>query len=162
MADSQPQSHSKQEGNGNRGADSEWPYASLLFWGFFGLDTPEGRRFGLETAGWFALLALAAVTAAVGRVPAALGVALPIVVLGLGWSYTRYLSRLDELSRRIQLDSFAVSYGAAMALGAGLAGWAMVDPEGLGAISPAALFWVLGGAEVVRGVVLVRLARRYR
>lgn len=163
MADSQRQSHSGQgPGNGNASGDSEWSYRSLLFWGFFGRDTPEGRRMGRETVGWLALLAVAALTAAVGRVPGALGVALPIVVLGIGWSYARYVSRLDELSRRIQLDSFAVSYGAAMMIGAVLAGWGLMDPDGVGAISPAAVFGVLAGAELVRGVVLVRLARRYR
>ena len=162
MAGSQPQSHAG-PGNGSTQGGSEWRYGSLLFWGFFGRDTPEGRRFGRETTGWLALLALAAVTASVGWLPAAtLGVGLPVVVLGIAWSYARYLSRLDELSRRIQMDSFAVSYGVAMVIGAVLAGWGLVNPEGVGAISPAAVFVVLACAEVVRGVVLVRLARRYR
>lgn len=137
-------------------SDGDWPYRSLLVFGYFGRDSPGGKRFAWETTAWLVL----AVVAMVARGPWAFG--LPVAVVGIGWSYARYLGGLDELSRTIQLKAFAVAYGAAMTIGAVLAALALASPDGGGGVSPIAVFPLLVLAEIVRGIALVVQARRYR
>ena len=136
--------------------DRDWPYTSLLGFGYFGQDSPGGKRLARETTAW---LALAVVAMVLGGLWA---YALPVSVLGVGWAYVRYLGGLDELSRTIQLKAFAVAYGAAMAIGAVLAALALASPDGGPGVHPAVIFPTLVLAEGVRGVALVVQARRYR
>lgn len=136
--------------------DGDWPYTSLLMFGYFGQGSPGGKRLARETTVWLAL----AVTAMAVAGP--LAYALPVSVVGIGWSYARYLDGLDELSRTIQLKAFAAAYGAAMTIGAVLATLALAAPSVGPGMSPAAVFPLLVLAEGVRGITLVVQARRYR
>lgn len=135
--------------------DGAWPYTSLLMFGYFGRGSPGGERLARETTVWLAL----AVAAMVAAGPWAY--ALPVSVVGIGWSYARYLRGLDELSRMIQLKALAVSYGAAMTIGAVVAALALASPNVDQTMSPAAVFPFLVLAEGVRGIALVIQARRY-
>jgi hypothetical protein len=136
-----------------------WPYASLLFLGIFGADDPAGKRVSFRggialvifLVGVFMLqLEAPAIVTTLGR---GAMVAAPLL---LGWANVQYLRSLDELSRLIQLEAFAWSYGGlfvlafvASALGGGPK-VASIDP-----------IWVILG-ELVRGPALVMVARRYR
>lgn len=145
---------------------TEWPYASLLFFGFFGRKSPGGKRLIWETLAGLALFVVAAVALRgdIGStsIEAASVLALPLAVGIIGWAYSRYLKALDELSRLLQLKAFAFSYGAVMALAFGMAGLIMAEPPWLGAESPVMYLGLLVLAEPLRGVALAYLARKYR
>ena len=152
-------------GSGRRDEDTgaDWPYGTLLFFGFFGTDTPEGRRLAWRSSALLVVFVVCALGVRGGYdafFPDALWVAgMPGSVVGLWWAYARYLGALDELSRAIQLRAFAAAYGAAMTLLAVGLTAAWVDP------APAApeylvLFPVF--AEGFRGLTLAMLARKYR
>lgn len=143
--------------------DSAWPYASLLFFGFFGSDTPAGRRLAWRST--VALLVFGVAAVALGGsfaqpVPDIVWVlAIPGAVLAIGWSYARYLASLDELSRLIQLKACAFSYGAAMVVAFGLVALGMADTGG--AAVAGRFLWLIAFVEILRGLALVRLARTY-
>lgn len=84
---------------------------------------------------------------------------MPLAVFMICWAYVMYLRTLDELSRRIQLEAFAVAYGAAMVLVFSVVAFSIQWPDH-GASSWSIIVWI-SGAEVVRGVALVHLARKY-
>ncbi len=154
-------------GHGDEGGSS-WPYRSLLLAGYFGADAPAGRR--LRRRVWLALLGLPLVN----LLPVAPGlqalrpmlwrlvlpVSLPSAVAVIVWAYVRYLGELDELSRLIQLEALAFSYGAAMTLAALCAALDVVARPAGGALHGLTVFLVLMLAELLRGVVLVLRARR--
>ncbi|HEY8379995.1 MAG TPA: hypothetical protein VIK91_26075 [Nannocystis sp.] len=142
---------------------ASWPYATLLFFGFFGTATPEGRRLAQWTA-------LATVGAFIGGAGLASGwpsgpgrlvwaALAPAMMILLAIAYVRYLAALDELARLIQLQAFAVAYGFTMVVAAGFLAYAFTaaDPDIHGA-------WAAGMvalAEVVRGAALAFFARRH-
>ena len=138
-------------------SDSNWPYTSLFLFGYFGRNSPGGKTLALWTTIGLLLtcsgiILSAIVEQAIFAVPVLTLAPLGIVIIM--WAYKEYLAGLDELSRMIQYEAFAFSYGAAMTIGITLyaagvyAGWAI----------PAA--WILF-AEGLRGVALVRIARKY-
>lgn len=144
----------------------------MLVFGYFGSGTPEGRRHLNRSVAWLAVFVVAALVArfAVLPWPARLlcGVAVPVAVAGIVWSNLRYLSELDELSRLIQLEAAAFSYGAVMVLAgmwfsAGALGL-VEQSQGTHGRSILAL-WVLPSlliAEPLRGLALALLARSRR
>lgn len=147
------------------GPSTEWPYASLLVFGFFGSDTPAGRRLVWRSNAGIAVVVISvALLLRLSHLHWALAaglLGLPAGVAGIAWSYARYLSELDELSRMIQLRAFAFSYGAAMTIAAALLGPALLF-SGPSPLSAAAVLPWLVWAEGCRGLALVVLARRYR
>lgn len=142
---------------------ASWPYATLLFFGFFGTATPEGRRLARWTA-------MATVGAAIGGAGLASGwpggpgrlvwaAVLPAMMVLVAIAYVRYLAALDELARLIQLQAFAVAYAFMIVVAAGLLVYVYIaaDPNvhwGLAAATIAL-------AEVVRGAALAFFARRH-
>lgn len=141
-----------------------WPYASLLFVGFFGVRTPEGRRLA-----WRTTAALAAIVVAFMGLGGAFGawvprpvwaLLIPASVCGIAWAYTRYLRELDELSRLIQLRAFSFAYAAAMVLFAAVVAFGAVQAEPGEPVSSGPVLWILL-AEVLRGVALAYIARQY-
>lgn len=158
--DRQPESSADRNGVGE-GAD--WPYASLMLFGFFGTDTPEGKRLAWRTAAALVLFVVSALGLADGfhsPFPDVLWVlGLPGSVLAIGWAYGRYLGALDELNRTIQLKAFVFAYGAAMTLMAIGVTVALIAPT---SASPKRLLLLPVFAELFRGVALAVLARRYR
>jgi len=145
---------SADEGASATEGPAAWPYASMLIFGYFGADTPAGKRLARETSAALVLIVVAAVLGGVWSM------GIPAGVAAIGWSYARYLPQLDELSRSIQLRALAFSYGAAMTLGAAVLAVALAWPDA--AIGPAGSFVALVLAEPLRGVALVVLARKYR
>lgn len=141
----------------------DWPYASLLLFGFFGTDTPAGRRLARRTSFGLVLFLVAIVglrDGGAGLVPRTVWAgALPVATAGIGLAYARYLAELDELSRMIQLKALAFSYGVAMTLAFALAGLA-ASTRSPG--HPAFYLTALVIVEGLRGLALVVLARRYR
>lgn len=155
------------EASSDRSGDRPgWPYASLLLFGFFGVDTPEGRRLAWETSAGLALLLVAAVALRSDPafpLPELLWVvALPAGPVVIGWAYARYLAKLDELGRMIQLRAFAFSYGAVLTLAAAMIAVLLADPSLGEAVAPSTFLAWLVAAELFRGLALVVLARTYR
>lgn len=144
---------------------SSWPYASLLLVGTFGARSPAERRLAVWsalalTACVAALFALAAgVESALARYLLAL--VLPGSVATIGRAQALYLRSLDDLSRRIQLEAAAFAYGAALFLGFAWVGW--LAAHGIGDVATAGpgLLMSLVLAEPLRGIALVRVARKY-
>ncbi|MDX1673322.1 MAG: hypothetical protein R3314_00865 [Longimicrobiales bacterium] len=143
--------------------ESDWPYASLLIFGFFGTGTPQGKRLAWRTTALMAVFAVSAVGLSDGfrrPFPDVLWLlGLPGSAVGVGWAYGTYLGSLDELSRAIQLRAFAFAYGAAMALVA--TSVTIVLAAGL-RVAPMSLLALPVLAEACRGLALVYLARQYR
>lgn len=149
-----------------KGRGAAWPYATLLFAGYFGADSPGGRAFRRRV--WTAALALPVVgflsrMPGLREIPAPIwALTLPGIVAAVVWACVRYLAELDELSRLIQLESLAFSYGVLMTLAAL---WCALDQAGLPVVRSMSGYWIfvfLMLAEPLRGIVLVIQARRRR
>ena len=157
---------------------ANWPTWPILMWGSFGTQTPEGRRFHntfkicvtvmligfMSGVFWHAML---------GR---ALGAVLPgLAFTGIAVSFRRYLLTLDELARRIQVESIAWTYltglavapllmGILLALGvhANFFGWLFavsgMDSSFVDLISP--YFYILL-LEQIRTLWLYKVSRKY-
>ncbi len=143
---------------------AEWPYTTLLLFGYFGQNTPAGKRLSRRTNAFMALFVVCMFTSGARdgyhALPDLLWVlGIPASVIGIWWAYSRYLRSLDELSQMLQLKAFAFGYGAAMTLMAvGLAvAWIAPTPR-----APRELLVLPVFAEVFRGLALAHLARQYR
>jgi hypothetical protein len=134
----------------------------LLLFGFFGTDTPAGKRLARRTTAGLVLFLISGV--ALGGegdlIPKWIWVAcVPLSVAGIAVAYGIYLRQLDELSRLIQLKAFAFAYGAIMTVALGLSAVVLTRPS---LAHPALLLGGLVVIEGLRGLALVVLARRYR
>ena len=145
----------------NSHEDASWPYWTLLFCWHFGRTTPAAKRLGRHNG--IAVLGLAAfvwISHSLAPQPGAKALAVPAVALAIGWmalGYRNYFRELDELSRLIQYEAIAFSYGIVLVLWAAAATAANWAVPGF-TINPA---WVFI-AEPLRGIGLVLAARRYR
>lgn len=143
--------------------EASWPYASLLIFGFFGTDSPEGRRLARQTTIILGLMVIAAFVLSLPGVPLAVRIAaaalLPLGVLGMGLSYAAYIRDLDELSRSLQLKAFAVAYIAVMTIALGIVAYDVLTPGPV--VFDAGVLVLLVIAEPVRAAALAWLARRY-
>lgn len=137
-----------------------WPFRTMLLMGTFGSKDPAGRRFHRQS--WLALFFLV-IGALVAKLVAMSWPAvnwLPSSVVGAWFVYValrlwKYVSSLDELPRRLQLEAMALTYltGFAICMFLGLFGLNFgfrINPMYFVALEP------------VRGAILVVLARRYR
>jgi len=142
--------------------DSRWPTTPMLAYGTFGMRTPAGRRYHIRCS-----LALAAMVACF-LAPALLRRSVPVGILRIvialapgaafvyiAWEFRRYLSALDELARRIQLESIAWTYLCGLAVAMLLGGIGLV----YGWRFNPAWFIVL---EPVRAGWLYFVSRRYQ
>src|SRR5215467_8265609 len=90
--------------------NAQWPAGPILFWGSFGAHTPEGKRFHNRFKVCLVIMFAGFLTAlfwseSPGPMLAAL---LPgLGFTGIALSFRRYLLTLDELARRIQVESIA-------------------------------------------------------
>jgi hypothetical protein len=134
---------------------SQWPIVSMLLFGNFGEDaSPLSRRAARRSR--IAVMVLVAAVLAVGVLPSvelsarrSLVSALVGVTLSyLAWEAWRYTTHLDELTRRLHLEAFAITYLIGLALFAILG--ALQNMAGV-TITPL----VFLALEPVRGVVLV-------
>ena len=141
-------------------SDSSWPYGSLFFCGHFGRSTPGSRR--LNRQGLLAIVILAVSVALTAWLPNTWQGADFVLVIGAAAAtgiviraYQRYFAGLDELSLRIQHEAIAFAFSTAM-----LAAMVLGAVYALKPFDFNPLLIVL--AEPLRGVGLVRAARRYR
>jgi hypothetical protein len=141
-------------------AAPSWPYASLLFLGIFGRGDEAGKKVSFR-ARISAVLFLSGVFMLQLETPAGITLLGQMAMVGAGltfmWSIARYLQSLDELSRLIQLEAFAWSYGALLVLA--LFASAVGGGPVVASVDPV---WIIVVGEVVRGPALVMVARRYR
>jgi hypothetical protein len=139
-----------------------WPYTSILVFGFFGADTPAGRRLAWRTTfalAAFLMFSVGVHDAVLPAVPAAFWVVgLAVSVVGIGLSYWLYLRALDELSQLLQLKAFAFAYGCVMVIAATLFGASIALTD---ALRPQHWLALLVIAEPLRGAALAYLARRH-
>ena len=136
---------------------THWPYASLFFFGYFGKNSPGGKTLFYRTMIGALLCALGILLSPVFENPLFVIPVLTLIptsVLIIMWAYKEYLSQLDELSRMIQYESFAFSYGVAMAIALTLYGAGFPFDINF----PASTILL---AEVFRGLALTRIAKKY-
>lgn len=141
----------------NNTSNSSWPYSSLLLFGYFGKHAPGGRTLAFRTTAALIIFFVGVYLITITQNPLfklALITTSPLAVVIVMWAYKEYLAGLDELSRRIQYEAFAFSYGAAIAIALTLF-TASIYLETL--LLP---LWVIV-AEALRGIALVFIARKY-
>jgi hypothetical protein len=137
--------------------NSEWPYKSLLLFGFFGPGTPSGKRLVIRSTYALILFIFGAVGTqlidlSVWRILSAL--CMPIAIGIIVFANVIYVRSLDSLEKLIQLSAFSASYGAAILIGITLFAFNTVTDL---SISP---LWLLL-AEPFRGICLYFISRRY-
>ncbi len=136
-----------------------WPGSSLLFWGTFGTSTPEGRRYHRRCYTAMGLMLIGFIGGAALLPPAARDIVIAAVPgIGIGyisWEFRRYLSALDELARRIQLEALAWTYLSGFTIACAVGG--VVHAYDLPFPSP---LW-FAVMEPLRGVWLYAVSRRY-
>jgi hypothetical protein len=149
---------------------SQWPTASILGYGTFGMKTPGGRRYHIRSA--IALVLLLIVWPLTfllwlsDTFPTLVWRAIAGITPGLAYGYItwearRYWLALDELARRLQLEAAACSYlvaGVASAVLGGLSCIFFSNPWVWLWCNP---LWIFVIAEPVRAVILYFLARRH-
>lgn len=134
--------------------DSRWPTTAMLAYGTFGMGTPAGRRYHIRSSIALAAMAAGFLAPALLRHSVSGGILRIIIALAPGaafayiaWEFRRYLSTLDELARRIQLESIAWTYlcGLAVAMllgGVGFVyGWRF-NPAWLIVLEPMRAGWL--------------------
>lgn len=143
--------------------EAAWPYASLVISGYFGSGDVGGRQLARRTTAALALIVPGGVGASgafdLGVPQLVCGLAFPLGVALISWSFARYLDTLDELSRMIQLQALAFAYFATMFLFFTAVGFALRQPDGRLSIFTVLLVVL---AEPLRGMALVYFARKYR
>jgi hypothetical protein len=149
--------HEQDEGGG-----AGWPYSSILIYGFFGSDSPEGRRVSWRTGGALFVL-VCAMLGVQGQLmpevpPQVWAVILPLSVASMVAAQAEYVRSLDELRRTLQLKAFAFAYGCAMTLAAAVYGFTVA---GVLRAEPVVGFGVLVCAEPLRALALGWLVKRY-
>ena len=154
---------------------ASWPYGAMLGMGYFGSDTPEGRRHRNRCVAWLGVFIITSIALSAHSLPSlirlACAVAVPLSWAGIVWSNVRYVSELDELNRLIMLEAAALAYGMVIVLAAAwYALWQLgiiaalvvglhADARHGSAYLPILVFPVILLAELLRAVTLVLLAR---
>ncbi len=147
------------EPNNHNKDKAEWPYRSLLWYGFFGMDSPGGKTLVKRTSAGLIVFCLAVFYIAIPGpdwLKPIAALMIPVSVAFIMWSGWRYLNGLDDLSRLIQLKAYAFSYGIAAVLAGTL--FALEGYAGM-RFSP---LWIIIIAEPLRGVSLYVIAKQYR
>ena len=142
--------------------DSQWPTAPILAYGTFGTRTPAGRRYHFRSGVALAAMVACMLTSVLLRSslpkgsPDVLTAFAPgAAFIYIAWEFRRYLAALDELARRIQLESIASTYLCGLAVAMLLGGVGLVYGWRL---NP---FWFIV-LEPVRAGWLYFVSRRYQ
>lgn len=151
---------SKPPDDPSRNDSSQWPTRPMLAYGTFG--GPDGRRYHSRCG-----LALAAMVVCIlssvllrslvpkGNLDLIAALAPGAAFFYIAWEFRKYLTALDELARRIQLESIAWTYLCGLAVAMLLGGLGMVYGWRLNPL----WFIVL---EPVRAGWLYFVSRRYQ
>ena len=153
-----PQIQDKSEGD-----SPHWPASAMLLYGTFGTRTLAGRRYHIRSgialaviAGWILLAGAVLRATGASRSAHVLTALVPGIAFAyIAWEFRRYLRALDELARRIQLESIAWTYLTGIALAVLFGGVVLVTGWRLNPI----LFIVV--LEPVRAGWLYFVSRRY-
>lgn len=132
---------------------SQWPTCAMLGWGTLG--GPAGRRYSRHCAIALAVMVAGCAASALFGLKLVAALAPGAGFLYIAWEFRIYLAALDELARRIQLESIAWTYMSGLVAAILLGGLALVFDWKLNPM----WFVVL---EPVRSVWLYRVARRYQ
>jgi len=116
------------------------------------------REFFLAIAGYVVVLPLSILVAAgLEPTPRALVVLVPMLPLVFALrAYLRFLGRIDELARRIQLDALGFAFGAAGML---TLSYGFLEGAGFPRLS---YIWVFPGMIGLWGIATAVATRRYR
>lgn len=99
---------------------SEWPVRQILWLGYFGPNTPEGTRFRNRSVLALALFIGGMLFSAWMREHVWIQfvwAVVPGLTFGyIAWEWWRYISHLDELARRLQVEAAAWTYGVGLAI----------------------------------------------
>lgn len=137
--------------------NSEWPYGSLLLMGFFGTDSPEGKKLAIRSLLTVLLFIAGFIGAQIfeSSTLTSVGASLmPLSILLIFYSYVVYHKSLDTLERLIQLTAFAASYGTVLFIAVTIYALNLVSCFSL----PLVLFLL---AEPVRGMCLYFISKSY-
>lgn len=113
--------------------ESRWPTTPMLAYGTFAMRTPAERRYHIRSSLALAALVASFFAPALFRRSVPAGILQMIIALAPGaafayivWEFRRYLSALDELARRIQLESITWTYLCGLAVAMLLGGIGLV------------------------------------
>ncbi len=145
------------------GDDSpNWPAAPILTYGTFGARSPAGRRYHIRSGIALAAMAVCMLSGVLTRsldpthrLDLVTMFAPGAAFIYIAWEFRRYLAALDELARRIQLESIAWTYLSGLVIAMLLGGLALVYGWKL---NP---FWFIV-LEPVRAGWLYFVSRRYQ
>lgn len=139
-----------------------WPTAAILAYGTFGTRSPAGRRYHLRSGLALAAMLVCVVGCAMARssipkviVDLTLSLVPGAAFIYIAWEFRIYLAALDELARRIQLESIAWTYLSGLVLAMLLGGLSLVYGWGLN------IGWFIV-LEPVRAGWLYFVSRRYQ
>lgn len=137
--------------------NSEWPYGSLLIMGFFGIDSPKGKKLTIRSLLTVLLFSAGFIGAHLFESAFLIYISvtlMPISILLIIYSYVVYVKSLDTLERLIQLTAFAVSYGAVLVIAVSIYAFNLVN------CCPLPVVLVLL-AEPIRGICLYFTSKSY-
>jgi hypothetical protein len=132
----------------------QWPTAPMLMYGTFGTRSPAGRRYHFRSGLALAAMVVCMLSGVLLSAPVLTALAPGAAFVYIVWEFRKYLSALDELARRIQLESIAWTYLSGLAVAMLLGGLGLV----YGWLPNPLWFIVL---EPVRAGWLYFVSRRY-
>lgn len=136
-----------------------WPTASMLGWGMLGVHDAAGRRYRTRASiALFAFCVGVIVSGALDLRPVT-AVVPGLAFFYIAYEFRRYLSAVDELARRLLLESIAWTYlcaGVVLMFAAGIILAYDLHPH------PIWAFVGLATVEAIRGPALYFVSRRYQ
>jgi hypothetical protein len=131
----------------------------MLAWGTMGSRDLPGRRYQRRAIGALAVMLGGLVAAAFLKLRPVLAAGPALTAVYIAYEFRRYLGAVDELARRVLLESIAWTYfgaGVLALVGAGIALAYGFHPDAF------YIMGFLGVMEGCRGVALYFVARHYR
>jgi len=140
-------------------SNSGWPACAMLSWGTLGKQDAAGRRYQTRTAIALAAMVVGLLGSALLKVRPIMAVVPGLFAVYIGYEFRRYLNSVDELARRILLESVAWAYLVGGVLLMFTVGALMAYDVHVDAVW---LFMGLAPVEGMRGTILYFVARRYQ
>lgn len=134
-----------------------WPACAILGWGTLG--GPAAKRYNRRASLGLLVIVAGTLAAGIAGLRPLLAVMPSIGAVYIVWEFRRYLNTVDELARRVLLESIAWTYFCA---GIGLLLASCVALAYNFRPNPVYLVCAVALAEGVRGAALYIVARRYQ
>jgi len=142
--------------------DSHWPSLWILLYGNYGPRSPEGRRMIIRSSLALVAMLICVLSSALLHsvipkriVRLILAITPSVAFTFIVWEFRRYLSALDELARRMQLEAAAWTYLCALPAAMLLGGLGFVYHWHVN------WYWFLA-LEPMRAIWLYFVSRRYQ